>query len=272
MGSEKIPRRLRRFKEGEGKSKTGKSALAESLLEEMVKGKDLKRESTNLALKEVRNFREKHKRYPNQKEFDEIAENIYAQLKESYEKEARERRAEKIGEEKPKERKGSFLERRRRRRDLGKETLKEEAPRKKGRRRGETVEEEKPVFVKEEPLIKPAEEKELSIEGLFEKEVEEGEKVEELSLPELAMSEEIASLEEDLELINDDTEAINKELETTKNKCPSCGSKAENIIFCPECGSGFCTHCAKRIEVLEDKIKYVCPKCGNEFKVKKLTR
>lgn len=298
MASEKVPRRLRRRRKKEGKvvevkkkkkkKRSWKSLIPFSLLKKADDKKNLKRETTALAIKEVSKFKEKQGRYPKQDEMDKIADNIYEQLKEKYEREERAER-ERKEQKRAKARELSFLERRRRGREAaeepaveekGVEPLEKEEPKeetlleRRRRLREEKVEAKKEIpSTREEPLIKPEEVDKISIEGLFEKEASEkpleetGE--DELSLLEISESEETAPAEGDLNLISDDAETITKEFETEKNKCPNCGNKTEDIIFCPVCGSGFCTHCAEKVEVLEDRIKYTCPKCKGEFKVKK---
>ena len=87
------------------------------------------------------------------------------------------------------------------------------------------------------------------------------------SMKKLAGIDELASLEEDLKS-EGDFDLIEKETDTSLS-CPNCRSKAEELIYCPGCGEAFCDHCASRVQVQSDSVKYKCPKCGNEFKKRK---
>ena len=68
---------------------------------------------------------------------------------------------------------------------------------------------------------------------------------------------EIQSLEE---------EHITKQV-NAKNSCPNCSAKTSHIIFCPECGTAYCAHCAKTAVKEKGTEKYSCPKCGRETKI-----
>lgn len=67
---------------------------------------------------------------------------------------------------------------------------------------------------------------------------------------------EIIDAEEKVRIAKEEKEASNKE--QTGNTCPGCGIEvAQNIKFCPECGT--------KLENLEVK-KEFCTNCGNEKK------
>lgn len=80
-------------------------------------------------------------------------------------------------------------------------------------------------------------------------------------------SEELQKTMDSLE--HEDSENFLKETKTDFNTCPNCKTKTEHLVFCPECGSAFCTHCAKQTKAIDDRISYTCPKCGTEFKARK---
>lgn len=188
-----------------------------------------KEETAHAAISEVRRFRERHRRLPTQKEEERLSENVFEKVK------------SKFPAEKP------------------------EAPRKhaRGRKKEETPEE----FA----LPETAEKKKLSVSELF--------GMEESSQPELIeqMSEEPElkkegkkneeSLEEQLKKIAGGSESVTREIDTDKNVCPNCGNKSPEIIFCPNCNSAFCAHCAKGIRSYDNIVVYKCPKCNKEFKV-----
>ncbi|MFH1256090.1 MAG: PKD domain-containing protein, partial [Candidatus Diapherotrites archaeon] len=58
-----------------------------------------------------------------------------------------------------------------------------------------------------------------------------------------------------------------KEEEEEKDLCPRCWSTPVNVIYCPECGEGFCEKCAKKAEIVPGKVKYFCPKCGKTVNI-----
>ena len=53
------------------------------------------------------------------------------------------------------------------------------------------------------------------------------------------------------------------------NVCPTCSTKDAKVIFCPYCGTGFCTNCSPSVRPTPDAFYYVCPKCGEEVTVKR---
>ncbi len=90
----------------------------------------------------------------------------------------------------------------------------------------------------------------------------------------LAAIDELTALEG--ELLGDDAKGgdgefdlVEKELDAGGTACPGCGSKAGEIIYCPNCGDAFCDHCAKKVEPLSDSVKYTCGKCRAEFRKRK---
>ncbi len=205
--------------------------ISAELYAQLEKEGQLRKEGAKMALREVKGFREEHQRYPTEQEYGKIAESIYAQLKETYGKEAA-----------AQEKRPSVAERRealRAKKPEAKEAV-AAAPKPPGILAGEKIEE----------LFKEEKKGPLELSEFAEMEGEED--------------------EEDLRLLGfGEEEAVPKEIETARNKCPTCGTPTENLVFCSSCGEGFCTHCAKKVEVLGDRVKYVCPHCGSETKVKR---
>ncbi|MFH1240238.1 MAG: hypothetical protein V1672_03395 [Candidatus Diapherotrites archaeon] len=71
-----------------------------------------------------------------------------------------------------------------------------------------------------------------------------------------------------LEEMDDDVDNVQQEMDTDKNKCPNCKTPTNDLVFCPECGTGFCPHCAKQAKKVGDRIHYTCPSCNYELKVR----
>ena len=51
-------------------------------------------------------------------------------------------------------------------------------------------------------------------------------------------------------------------------KCPRCKRQAKDTAFCPGCGAGMCDQCAPERVKLLDQVKWTCPGCRAQFKVK----
>ncbi|AJF60213.1 MAG: hypothetical protein QT03_C0001G0718 [archaeon GW2011_AR10] len=300
MGEGNLPRRLRHRKQaadakavekkssgfwdnlfGKKKAEEKKSEAVEPEPDRLRK--KLKEESDYLASAEVGKFKEKHNRIPTRKELDEISETIYSQLKKETRKEREReekpsRRREKHGKERTLlEKRRAERKRHRRREEVGRrEKLEEDETEEENEEEALQLGRAEPEIGKgEEPLISEEEEKEISVKDLLKEEAggkeEEREETtdedyDKLSLEELTETEEFGKIGSELE--RSGTESITKEIETEK-KCPHCGTKSSDIVFCSGCGAGFCSHCAKKVEVQEEHIKYVCPSCGSEFRVKR---
>ena len=161
-----------------------------------------KPEAMAIAVGEVKQFKEKHKRLPQKDEYTQIAESIFKQLKEKMESERKTERKER-----------------------GRKTRKEE--------KKETV--QKPL---QKTGTAASELKSLEIKDLL-KENSSG----------------TGSGE------NNEFDLSGFDTENTEKKCPNCENNAEEIIFCPECGSAFCKNCAKTENIGTEK-KVLCPKCG----------
>jgi len=258
MAGDETPRRMRRFYRGEEKPS-----------EEEVKQK-----STEMAIKKVDEFRETHNRYPKNTELDDMSDSVFEQLKKELEKPSKQDSiAEQISlegfDEKEDEPEGeiggrrSFLEKRKARRELAKEGAAKKEEKTAEKETEETMQDnpEEPVETNDDANDTLSMEEDFSLEGSTGKARED-------SISELAKLEELASLEGDLDS-EDQFDLIGKEKIATINSCPNCNDKAKELIYCPNCGTAFCDHCAKKVEVLQDSIKYTCPKCGSEFRKKK---
>jgi len=81
------------------------------------------------------------------------------------------------------------------------------------------------------------------------------------SLDELAGEEDLGGEE------GEDLESLGGE-ELLTQPCPHCRRQAKDIAYCPNCGSGLCEQCAPERVKLLDQVKWTCPKCRAQFKVK----
>ncbi len=241
---EEVPRRLRRFHR---KMERGEDVPEEALLEleeeeieepesigetifKQVEGDaagEAKKKAMELALREVKRFKKKHRRLPKKEEYDKIADSIFSQLKTEREKERLLRKVERA--------KGRMARKGKARKAAAKE-MEKPLPRKKDI--SEVLQKIKGLDVKdlfEEQGEKPA--KKAKVEG-------------ELSeLSKLGLGEEMPK-------------ELPLEKEAEQQECPSCKAAAAELIYCPECGTAYCKKCAEKIEKLADRIKYYCPKCG----------
>ena len=247
---DEIPRRMRRFYRGEKPTE-----------------EEMKQKSTEIAIKEVDRFRERHDRYPGRGELDEISQNVFDQLKRELEMAKEEDGAPaktshgQVNTEKGK----SFLEMRREKHGRPLEAI---------GRAG------KPVETGSDGKTG----KKKAAEGIETSAAAFGEQGEGTALGEslgigdsapepsdddtgirqLAELDELSSLEK--ELLDDDSDLVGKEIKSDLNVCPRCRSRADDLIYCPNCGEAFCDHCAKAVEVQGDSVKYTCPKCAKDFK------
>ncbi|VVB99335.1 Uncharacterised protein [uncultured archaeon] len=285
--AEEIPRRMMRFyrkkpTEGEVRSK-----------------------SSEIAVKEVDSFREEHNRYPNQKELEEISQKVFDQLKREIEKgDSNDSEAEDIylgsQETKAGERPGKSLADIRRKKRAGirkaedarerQEKSREAQGRKgdsagKGRASGGAggkvdsgaamgnVDDETKEGPEGRDESEGSELPDSLRDGGNDESIKELEELEakKAGVRKLADIDDLSKLESGLEGDEEEGEDeldlfVEKEIETGGSMCPHCNNKAEEIIYCPECGDAFCSHCAKKMEVLPGAIKYMCPKCGAQFK------
>ncbi len=222
------------------KEKTAKAreqGMPEAIFDELQeqKKKDAKKESMKLAVNEIRRFKEEYNRLPKGNEYDEIAENIYQQIKRQEDREKEEQRHGSERQQQP---------------GLATAIQQQAQP-----AAGKTVPE-----MQKMPKLDM---KNLDVKDLF---GESGSEEKELKLEDIS-----TGLEDELKLegLDEGIDAFPKELETDKNNCPNCKAKTEEIVFCPDCGTAFCAHCAKSASTEAGITKYVCPKCSKEVKAQK---
>lgn len=254
--------------------------------------KELSQEETmGIALKEVEKFKQRYNRLPKKEEYDRIAENIYSQLKDE---EHRERNAavpeRKIlvpeeetvsGSLSPAERvrlrKQLLAEKRGQAEGSKKEQALEVLRRAAGGASQGTVQAGNARAGKGHPRHgRPAPESglagaaaatgeernvRLSVEDIFGK--EKGKKKEEKDLGFGGFEEEGEETEGDNFSLDD---LSSGEEEPAEDKCPNCKRPADDIIFCPECGTAFCEKCAKKIEIVAGTKNAVCPSCSTRIK------
>lgn len=248
-----VPRRLRRYyRRGESPPQEQESnAAPDEKAGERIRERQktveesLKERNSRIAEQELRKFREKFKRLPKENEFDEIADSIASQIKTETSRAGRERSVSEKARERQKirsrEAEGTPVQ------DLPREPESKASGKSEGK--AESIQE----LLKGEGLsggLGEEKEGELSIEGL--------------SLDSEDLKKSLSGLEDE-----DSPENILKQVEKIDKPCPNCRSKAAHAIFCPNCGLAFCAHCARAIKDAGDKVSYVCPKCGTEFKAKK---
>jgi predicted RNA-binding Zn-ribbon protein involved in translation (DUF1610 family) len=275
----------------------------DNAIDAQISRNKIKERATKMAMDNIRNFKEKNQRYPSREEMDKIAQQIYT----NFERDSAHEQAEK--EEQGKEKQEGFVvqkeeagksaldERKARResrkgRGKGKDEAgkvgnvdsgavaaagKTESPaelrRKKRLERkeagNESAEEGTPAFEEHEVGLPQEDAKNMSVNDLFGEEGKgSGNESSELSLGGLDDIDELKDLDKELGEMHDDLH-LTKDIETDKNKCPSCGTKTKELVFCPNCGNAFCNHCAKKVEVQKESVGYTCPKCGSDFKLKK---
>jgi hypothetical protein len=199
-----------------------------------------------MTLKELREFRRKHKRYPHKEEYDSIANSVISQLK----GEAKAGEAEAAPQAQPKK----------------KLTAKERIAAMRAKRRGEKA----PAEEGQGPLPPEARPKRPSE---AERQAQ-AKRIKDL----LGEEEEIKALgeedEEEMEEFSplpglEEEEEEVPVIEADKGKCSNCGQLATKKHYCPKCGSEFCDNCAAEKKDVGSHIKYKCPACGKEFKKKK---
>ncbi len=251
----KTPRRLQRFDrqgiEPTDEAMTGidenKFSYSPKPEEKRTSGKEMssKEIATSLAMEEVQKFKEQHKRLPEKKEYDSIAESIYAQLKDKARRKKAIERLERKKGKRPREK--SSVE--------GTETGKKKRKHVRPGHEKKQVEEKEFEAPKEEIGLSSEQIKGMSVEDLFSTEKSEKES------GELGELEKIGEDEFSLEGL----ESM-EEKSGASNKCPKCGAETEAVVFCPECGTAFCEKCAKKVEVLGNVKTFVCPGCGKKIK------
>ncbi len=203
--------------------------------EEIEKSLEKKNRAKELAVREVKEFRQKHKRLPMRTEYDQIVENIFYMMQKE-EKKSRSMEQDERGKQKETQRQEQEAKRRERRKSRSRED--------------ETLQ---PEILKEEKKPK------LGIEDLDVKSI---------------LSEDTSGKEETGELEGlageeGKEEFSLKELEEKSpetGKCQHCGKESKKQVFCAECGEPFCEKCAKTTKQVGDKTEMQCPNCGAKTK------
>lgn len=70
------------------------------------------------------------------------------------------------------------------------------------------------------------------------------------------------SEEDDLDAMDENKDALDEAMD----KCPNCKKDSAPILFCPQCGTGFCPECAASYKKQGSEDFYTCPKCGTAVK------
>ena len=244
---------------------------------------DINDRTTKLAFGEMQRFKREHDRLPTRQEIDQIADAIYRQIKQE--------------SSEPLQNAGhprhSFLEERRQRRqsfdqpnaqgqppaaknDSGEGLSPAELRRKSrlDRRRKKTEEEVEPqagLGPLEEGLPKQ-EKMETELAGMKVSDLLSEEKAQQknisLGADDLFGDSDLGDLEKELASLEGGAGSVSKEIEAGNARCPNCKTRAEDILFCPECGAAFCSHCAKKVENQTDFTNFTCPKCNSAFKAR----
>lgn len=239
--------------------------------------------TTKLAFGEMQRFKRKHDRLPTRQEIDQIADAIYRQIKQE--------------NTEPLQNTGhprhSFLEERRQRRqsfdqpnatgvrtaaknDSGEELNPAKLRRQSrlDRRRKKTTEEDEPQegMMEQEEGLSKQEKMETELAGMKVSDLLSEEKAPQknisLEADDLLGDSDLGDLEKELASLEGGAGSVSKEIEAGNAKCPNCKTRAEDILFCPECGAAFCSHCAKKVENLKDFTNFTCPKCNSAFKAR----
>jgi hypothetical protein len=194
-----------------------------------------------LALEEIEKFKIQNKRMPNSKEEEQIAENLFKQLKDS-------------PSDPNSAPKGSSRRERRRNRGENSEGLNSGAL---------AVESEQPVSQNEPISNQPASEvtnvKDLFGEDEDAKKSTAGEKDEfDISLGDMDSNSSENTVAEE----NSDLGEMDKFSLEDSAICPNCKKSTEKILYCAKCGTAFCKNCAK-----SQGTEKLCPKCGTKIRL-----
>ena len=194
-----------------------------------------------LALSEVENFKNRHNRLPTKEESNQIAENLYTQLKNTDMSKIYPEMASQQSMEMGQGRKNRRLARAR-----AKETGSNEI-------QNEEIKSEQQQF--QQPVSSNI----VDVKALLEDNTDMDKKSKKGDEFDLGLDEDMG---ENNEIIGEENTREGEEEELDKKqKCPNCKKGTEKIIYCPKCGTAFCENCAKK-----EAGQIVCPKCGQKIK------
>ena len=294
MSEEDVPRRLRRFQReqqptaptqsvsrqprNETRTTRAKESILQNLKRQLFRQgggsqtQDIQKHAQVAAMQQVQKFKEKEGRLPEGNELDEIADNLFDQVRKNTE-ELQEPQPKKTIQ--PTQKTGPAANppahgrfRRTQQPSANIPLPSEPLSNARNRRIADQPAAPQPpqpapttsvqeLFGSSEPKKKPVEKKPESDDFDL------GALTESLGGTE-DLEKEMGSLEKEME-------GIHQGMETEKNKCPTCSTRTEDLAICPKCASIFCSHCAKTAKNLGNAIEYACPKCGKSFRAKKKT-
>lgn len=214
-----------------------------------------KKKEEELALLEINRFKETHNRLPSKEEAEQIAENIYSQLKESDVSELYPASEEENGGESNEAGGRKGWRERRLRKDRQKRDSKE----------AEGEEMKIPMALQTPQSAEPIK----NIKALLEDESfdlkEKGgpKKGGKKSVEEFDLDEDFGEESDELDLGEAEEAVSIEKLDKKGSSCPNCKAKTEKIIYCPKCGKAYCSKCAASCA----EGKYSCPDCGTKTKI-----
>lgn len=69
---------------------------------------------------------------------------------------------------------------------------------------------------------------------------------------------------------NFESQFVEMKKSPTKKGCPNCGTAGTRVVFCSNCGSAMCSHCAVGVDSEGEFATFTCPKCREKTTVKKI--
>ncbi|MCD6230099.1 MAG: hypothetical protein J7K00_04885 [Candidatus Diapherotrites archaeon] len=69
---------------------------------------------------------------------------------------------------------------------------------------------------------------------------------------------------------NFESQFVEMKKSSGKKGCPNCGSAGTRVVFCSNCGSAMCSHCADGVDSEGNFVTFTCPKCREKTTVKKI--
>jgi hypothetical protein len=247
---------------------------------EEIKKIEQKNMEEKLALDQIERFKKENKRLPTKQESDQIAETLYTQLKNSDDEEVSEemknplrheyiegeneasgqgesRRSRRMARIKGKEllentQKLSVQEQRAKQREIEKQERLLAQQKKHPQQTAQVSQEYAPI----QPSSEIADVKSLLEEDLGLEEKGKNKKKGEDEF-DLGMDDEV----NEEATVNNDSDNID-DLALDEEECPNCKKDTSKIIYCPKCGTAYCSNCGKK----DVTNQYICPKCGAKTK------